>query len=65
MTALPLEHVDLGGGLGIAYEGRPMITPAEYATAVLPELRRAGIPVVLEPGRAIVGHAGALIAHGR
>jgi diaminopimelate decarboxylase len=57
-----LEHVDLGGGLGIAYEGRPMITPAEYAAAVLPELQRAGIPVVLEPGRAVVGHSGALIA---
>ena len=59
---VPLEHVDLGGGLGIAYEGRPMITAAEYADAVLPELRRAGIPVVLEPGRAIVGHAGALVS---
>jgi diaminopimelate decarboxylase len=57
-----LEHVDLGGGLGIAYEGRPMITAAEYAAAVLPDLRRAAIPVVLEPGRAIVGHSGALIA---
>ena len=59
---VPLEHVDLGGGLGIAYEGRPMISPAEYAAAVLPELRRANIPVVLEPGRAIVGHAGALVS---
>jgi diaminopimelate decarboxylase len=57
-----LEHVDLGGGLGIAYEGRPMISAAEYAAAVLPELRRAGIPVVLEPGRAVVGHSGALVA---
>jgi diaminopimelate decarboxylase len=57
-----LEHVDLGGGLGIAYEGRAMITAAEYAAAVLPDLRRAGIPVVLEPGRAIVGHSGALVA---
>jgi len=56
-----LEHMDLGGGLGIAYEGRPMITAAEYAAAVLPELRRASIPVVLEPGRAIVGHSGALV----
>jgi diaminopimelate decarboxylase len=56
-----LDHVDLGGGLGIAYEGRPMITPAEYAAAVVPDLRRAGIPVVLEPGRAVVGHSGALI----
>jgi len=57
-----LEHVDLGGGLGIAYEGRAMITAGEYAAAVLPELRRVGIPVVLEPGRAIVGHSGALVA---
>jgi diaminopimelate decarboxylase len=57
-----LEHVDLGGGLGISYEGRPMITPREYAAAVLPELKRLGVPVVLEPGRAVVGHSGALVA---
>jgi diaminopimelate decarboxylase len=57
-----LEHVDLGGGLGISYEGRPMITPGEYAAAVLPELTRLNVPVVLEPGRAIVGHSGALLS---
>jgi diaminopimelate decarboxylase len=59
---LTLEHVDLGGGLGIGYEGRALLTPREYADAVLPELRRLGIPVVLEPGRAVVAHAGALVA---
>jgi diaminopimelate decarboxylase len=59
---VPLEHVDLGGGLGIPYERRPMITPEEYAAEVLPELRRAGLPVVLEPGRALVGASGALVA---
>ena len=57
-----LEHVDLGGGLGIAYEGRPIINPVDYAGAVIPELQRCGLPVVLEPGRAIVGHSGALVA---
>jgi diaminopimelate decarboxylase len=57
-----LEHVDLGGGLGIGYEGRPLLTPSGYAAAVLPELRTIGIPVVLEPGRAIVGNAGALVS---
>ena len=61
-AGIALEHMDLGGGLGIAYEGRPMITAAEYAAAVLPDLRRAGLPVVLEPGRAIVGRSGALVA---
>jgi len=57
-----LEHVDVGGGLGIPYEGRPMIGPVEYAAAVIPELRPAGVPILLEPGRAIVGRAGALVA---
>jgi diaminopimelate decarboxylase len=57
-----LEHIDLGGGLGIAYEGQPMIAPSEYAAAVLPALRRSGLPVVLEPGRAIVGRSGALVS---
>jgi diaminopimelate decarboxylase len=57
-----LEHVDVGGGLGIAYEGRPILGPSEYAAAVIPELRRAGLPALLEPGRSIVGHAGALVA---
>ena len=57
-----LEHVDLGGGLGIAYEGKAIVSPADYAGAVLPELRRSGLPVVLEPGRAVVGYSGALVA---
>ena len=57
-----LEHVDIGGGLGIPYEGRPMIGPAEYAGAIVPELRRTGVPIVLEPGRSIVGGSGALVA---
>jgi diaminopimelate decarboxylase len=59
---LELEHVDLGGGLGIAYEGRPIVSPREYADAVLPILKTVGLPVVLEPGRFIVGHAGALVS---
>ena len=57
-----LEHVDLGGGLGVAYDGQPTITAADYAAAVLPALRRCGLPVVLEPGRAMVAHSGALVA---
>jgi diaminopimelate decarboxylase len=59
---IALEHIDLGGGLGIAYEGQTVIDPAAYAAAVLPDLRRVGLPIVLEPGRAVVGHAGALIS---
>ncbi len=57
-----LEHLDIGGGLGIDYNDTPGISPAEYAAVVIPELQRSGIPAVLEPGRAVVGRAGALIA---
>jgi diaminopimelate decarboxylase len=57
-----LHHVDVGGGLGIAYDGREVMTPQAYAGAILPELRRGGFPVVLEPGRALLGPAGALVS---
>jgi diaminopimelate decarboxylase len=58
----PLEHLDLGGGLGIAY--RPderVMTPETYAAAILPAVRRTGLSLVLEPGRWIVGPAGLLL----
>ncbi len=58
---LAIEHLDLGGGLGISYDGSPAPTPAEYAAAVLPAVRESGLSIVLEPGRSIVGPAGALV----
>jgi diaminopimelate decarboxylase len=56
-----LEHLDIGGGLGIAYEGRPIVSAADYASAVVSEVRRVGLPLLLEPGRAVIGQAGALV----
>ena len=59
----PLEHLDLGGGLGIAYTpGQPVLSPEEYAAAILPAVRRVGLPLLLEPGRWLVGPAGVLLA---
>jgi len=57
-----LEHLDIGGGLGIAYDEQPIVRPVDYAMTVIPAIERCGIPVVIEPGRSVVGHAGALIA---
>jgi diaminopimelate decarboxylase len=56
-----IEHVDIGGGLGVSYDGRPVPTAAEYAAAVLPILRESGLSLALEPGRQIVAPAGALL----
>ncbi len=60
-AGLRLEHLDLGGGLGIGYDGSPHGSPAEYAAAVLPAVRAAGLHLLLEPGRFLVAPAGILV----
>ncbi|MGE5245996.1 MAG: diaminopimelate decarboxylase [Betaproteobacteria bacterium] len=59
---LVLEYLDAGGGLGISYDGRAVPSAAEYVAALLDAVRGTGLPIVLEPGRSIVGAAGGLLA---
>ncbi len=61
-AGFPLEYVDLGGGLGIAYDDRHPPAIDEYAAALVDEVRDTGLPVVVEPGRVIAGPAGVLLA---
>ena len=59
-----LEHLDLGGGLGIAYDeagGEPPAFDA-YAAALVEAVRPTGLTLLVEPGRAVVGPAGVLLA---
>jgi diaminopimelate decarboxylase len=58
---IALEHVDLGGGLGISYDGRPVVSPGEYARRMAELVGPTGLTVLLEPGRALVGAAGLLL----
>jgi diaminopimelate decarboxylase len=57
-----IDHVDLGGGLGISYDGSPVPSAQEYAEAILPALRDSGLKLVLEPGRNIIAPAGVLLS---
>ncbi len=59
---VPLEYVDIGGGLGISYDGTPVVEPAAYVGALLDAVRPTGLPIVIEPGRSIVGPAAILVA---
>ena len=60
-----IQYVDAGGGLGIAYEDQDLpdfaAQVASYADALLKPLRNLKVHLLLEPGRSIVGPAGALI----
>jgi diaminopimelate decarboxylase len=57
-----LEYVDLGGGLGVSYDGAAVPSLHDYVSALVEEIRPTGLPIVLEPGRAIAAPAGALVA---
>ena len=60
---IALEHVDLGGGVGIVYQDETPPDLAHYAAEVkkLLAARSGSLKLVLEPGRSLVGNAGTLL----
>lgn len=58
-----IDHVDVGGGLGVPYkeDNNPPPLPDAYAHIVKEQLRDLGCRIVTEPGRLIVGNAGILV----
>lgn len=59
-----IEHVDLGGGLGIPYapqEDPESYHPEQYAAIVKARLGPLRCQIVFEPGRLIAGNAGILV----
>ncbi len=61
---IQIRYLDIGGGLGIAYNAEDPPPPADYARAVqeaLTEFAGMDVTLVCEPGRVIVGNAGVLL----
>ena len=56
-----LEHLDLGGGLGIRYDDETPPAIADYAQALLGALKGSPEKLIVEPGRVLVGNAGVLL----
>ncbi|MDD2915811.1 MAG: diaminopimelate decarboxylase [Gallionella sp.] len=60
-AGIRLEHIDLGGGLGIRYNDETPPAISDYVTALLGTLRERSEKLILEPGRVLVGNAGVLL----
>ena len=56
-----IQHLDLGGGLGIQYSDENPPMPAEYVKAISEKLQGRTLEILIEPGRAIAGNAGILV----
>jgi len=58
----PIRHLDLGGGLGIAYQaGEKAPAIRGFVESLSARLGESGLEILLEPGRSIVGPAGVLL----
>jgi len=63
-AGITLQHIDLGGGLGIRYRDETPPTPREYVSTLVRAVDGAGgakMRILIEPGRAVVGNAGVLL----
>lgn len=59
---IEIEHLDLGGGLGVCYKDEEPPTPQEYIAALKTELGHRDIALIFEPGRSISANAGVLLS---
>ncbi len=57
----PLRYFDIGGGVGISYQGQKTIDLEKYAQAIEVETKPLGCEILCEPGRFLVADAGVLI----
>lgn len=56
-----IKYLDLGGGLGIQYDGEDPPHPEEFGKALTEKLKDLPLTVILEPGRVIAGNAGIMV----
>lgn len=56
-----IQHIDLGGGIGICYHDETPPAFSTYAAAMRAKLGSRNVKLVFEPGRALVGNAGVLL----
>ena len=60
-SGIKLQHIDIGGGLGIQYRDEEIPSAKALIASVRDQLDDLSMELMIEPGRSIVGNAGALL----
>ena len=61
-VGIKVDHIDMGGGLGVTYDNETPPTPSEYCAPILERLKDLDVAIYIEPGRAMVANACVLLA---
>ncbi len=59
---IKVDHIDIGGGLGVIYDNETPPSPEEYLNPILDKFKDLDVALYMEPGRAMVANAGVLAA---
>lgn len=60
-SGIQLEHINIGGGLGVIYNNETVPTPTEYVKSLLQKLAKTNLTIYIEPGRSLVANGGILL----
>ncbi|MDI6785519.1 MAG: diaminopimelate decarboxylase [bacterium] len=58
---IKIKYINVGGGLGIKYHKEEIPQVEEIAKTFIPIIKKAGVKLILEPGRSIIGNAGIIV----
>jgi diaminopimelate decarboxylase len=61
-AGIKVDHIDVGGGLGVIYDNETPPSPEEYVAPILKKLEGLDVALYVEPGRAMVANAAVLLA---
>ena len=61
-NGINLKHFDIGGGIGVSYKGEKIFSLKEFASKLIPKLKKLGCQIFFEPGRFLTANGGILVS---
>ncbi len=60
-AGFPIQHINIGGGLGVCYQDEEPPTIQAYVAAILKKIENTSLEIIIEPGRSLLANAGILL----